>query len=303
MLTVRPSRWIIVLAALAATALTAPAAAGSEATISATLTAGPDPVTVGHTAAFTTTFTNTGPVGVHDVELRLDIPDGSTFLQSIPGDANCVLEHGHTVECKFGAVDPGGEIDLSVLVTAPGTTGPITATAHWGAEHADPQFPTASIDVVPPSADALSEWALPAGDTVTTDPGTGATKTNPQVTTADVPATDIGTATELSEANAAAGQFCAPYATCFGQVSTITIGQTFSPGDPLRFSFLLDKSELPKKIKIKKIPMYHDGVAVADCTGSPGVASPDPCVVSRTKLKKGDVEIVVLSSTNGRWRP
>src|SRR4249919_4228003 len=185
MLTVRPSRWIIVLATLAGTALTAPAAAGSEATISTTLTAGPDPVTVGHTAAFTTTFTNTGPVGVHDVELRLDIPDGSTFLQKIPGDANCVLEHGHTVECKFGAVDPGGEIDLAVLVTAPSTTGPITATAHWGAEHADPQ-----------------------------------------VTTADVPATDIGTATELSEANAAAGQFCAPSATCFGQVSTITIGET-----------------------------------------------------------------------------
>ena len=49
--------------------------------------------------------------------------------------------------------------------------------------------------------------------------------------------------------------------------------------------------------------MYHDSVAVANCTGSSGVASPDPCVVSRKKLKKGDVEIVVLSSTNGRWRP
>ena len=66
---------------------------------------------------------------------------------------------------------------------------------------------------------------------------------------------------------------------------------------------MLDKSEIPKHTKIKKIPMYHDSVAVANCTGSSGVASPDPCVVSRKKLKKGDVEIVVLSSTNGRWRP
>ena len=302
MLTVRPSRWIIVLAALAATALTAPAAAGSEATITATLTAGPDPVTVGHTAALTTTFKNTGPVGVHDVELRLEIPTGS-FVQMIPADANCVLEHGHTVECKFGAVGPGGEIDLAVLITAPGSPGSISASAHWQAEHADPQFPTASIDVVPQSPDALSEWVLPQGDTVTTDPGSGATTTNPQVTTADVPATEIGTATELSEADAAPGQFCPPYAPCFGQVSTITIGQTFSPGDPLRFEFLLDKSEIPKHTKIKKIPMYHDGVVVPNCTGYAGVASPDPCVVSRKKLKKGDVEIVVLSSTNGRWRP
>ena len=298
----RPRRSIILLAALVATALTAPAAAGSGATINATLTAAPDPVTVDHTAALTTTFTNTGPVSVHDVELRLSIPDGS-FVQVAPADANCVLEHGNTVECKFGVVDAGGEIDLTVLITAPGSPGSITATAHWGAEHADPQFPTASLDVVPQSPDATSEWALPQGDTVTTDPGTGATTQNPQVTTAEVPATDIGTSTELSEADAAPGQFCAPYGTCFGQVSTITIGQTFSPGDPLRFRFVLDKSEIPKHTKIKKIPMYHDSVAVANCTGSSGVASPDPCVVSRKKLKKGDVEIIVLSSTNGRWRP
>ncbi|MGH3138183.1 MAG: hypothetical protein ACRDY3_12435 [Acidimicrobiales bacterium] len=299
---VRLRRPIIILAALVATALTAPIAAGSDATVSATMMGGPDPVTVGHTAAFTTTFTNTGPVGVHDVELRLELADGATFVQAIPGD-DCVLEHGHTVECKFGMLGPGGEIDLSVLMTAPSTPGTMTVTSHWQAEHADPQFPSATIGVVPPSPDALSEWVLPAGDTVTTDPGSGATTTNPQVTTAEVPATDIGTSTELSEADAAPGQFCAPYGICFGQVSTITIGSTFDPGNPLRFVFVLDKSEIPKHTKIKKIPMYHDSVAVANCTGSPGVASPDPCVVSRKKLKKGDVQIVVLSSTNGRWRP
>jgi hypothetical protein len=42
---------------------------------------------------------------------------------------------------------------------------------------------------------------------------------------------------------------------------------------------------------------------VPNCTGYSGTASPDPCVASRKKLKKGDVQIVVLSSTNGRWRP
>jgi hypothetical protein len=75
------------------------------------------------------------------------------------------------------------------------------------------------------------------------------------------------------ESNAAPVEFCPPYAPCFGQVSTITIGQTFSPGDPLEFSFVLDKSEIPKHTKIKQIPMYHDGVAVPNCT-APGVASP-----------------------------
>jgi hypothetical protein len=43
---------------------------------------------------------------------------------------------------------------------------------------------------------------------------------------------------------------------------------------------------------------------VPSCTGAAGHASPDPCIWSRTKLKKtGDVQIVVFSSTNGRWRP
>ena len=50
--------------------------------------------------------------------------------------------------------------------------------------------------------------------------------------------------------------------------------------------------------------MFHDGMLVPSCTGAPGLASPDPCVASRTKLKKTqDVQIVVFSSTNGRWRP
>ena len=118
-----------------------------------------------------------------------------------------------------------------------------------------------------------------------------------------MPSTQIGTQASLSEDDAAPGEFCAPYKPCFGQVSTITIGQTFTPGNPLRFVFVLDKSEIPEDTRIKKIPMYHDSVPVPNCSGYAGTASPDPCVVSRKKLKKGDVQIVVLSSTNGRWRP
>ena len=300
----RLRRPIILLAALVAAALTAPAASGSGATIATSLTAAPDPVTIGHTAALTTTFDNTGPVGVHDVEVRLSLPEGSTFVQSFPGADTCALENGGIVECHFGAVDPGGHLELTALVTVPATPGDLATTAHWQAEHADPQFPTATMHVVQASADDLSEWVLPAGATITTDPGTGATPQNPQVTTAGVPSTQIGTAAVLSEDDASGpSDACGPYATCFGQISTITIGQTFSPGDPLRFVFVLDKSEIPRHTQVKKIPMFHDGVLVPDCTGSAGTASPDPCVVSRTKLKNGDVQIVVLSSTNGRWRP
>jgi hypothetical protein len=299
----RLRRPIILLAALVAGAVAAPAAAGSgSGSYATTLTGAPDPVTVGTVAALTTTFDNTGTVVLHDIEVRMEIPSGS-FIAAFPSEDDCVLEHGHTVECKFGAADPDGHIELTVLVTVPGSPGSIASTAHWQAGQEDPQFPATSLDVVPQSPDELSEWVLPQGDTITTDPGTGATTANPQVTTADVPSTQIGTQASLSEDDAAPGEFCAPYKPCFGQVSTITIGQTFTPGNPLRFVFVLDKSEIPHDTKIKKIPMYHDSVPVPNCTGYSGTASPDPCVVSRKKLKKGDVQIVVLSSTNGRWRP
>jgi hypothetical protein len=297
----RLRRSIILLAALAGTVLAAPAASAGSISASTSLTGAPDPVTTGHTAAFTTTFAN-GSSPAHNVEVRITFP-GAGFEDAIPSSGACTLEHAHQVECEFGAVGAGSEVSATILVTAPSTPGSLDAAARWSAEGMTAQYLNASIGVVPPSPDVVSEWALPQGDTVTTDPGTGATTTNPQVTTAEVPSTDIGTSTELSEANAAPGQFCAPYGLCFGQVSTITIGQTFSPGDPLRFRFVLDKSEIPKNTKINKIPMYHDSVPVANCTGYQGTASPDPCVVSRKKLKKGDVEIVVLSSTNGRWRP
>ena len=299
----RLRRPIIVLAALAATALIAPSASWSHSSVTTAITGAPDPVTVGHTAAFTTTFSN-GNVGkVGNVESRVQWPDGASFVDAIPSTGACELDHAHTVECEFGQVQAGGEVSVTVLIRAPSAAGSLAVSARWSGEGEVAQTSSATIGVVAPTRDKISEWALPQGDTVTTDPGSGATKTNPQVTTADVPATEIGTATELSEADAAPGQFCAPYAPCFGQVSTITIGQTFSPGDPLRFVFLLDKSEIPKHTKIKTIPMYHDSVAVPNCTGGSGVASPDPCVVTRKKVKKCDVQIVVLSSTNGRWRP
>ena len=69
----------------------------------------------------------------------------------------------------------------------------------------------------------------------------------------------------------------------------------------MRFVFLLDKSEIPKGMSTGKIPMFHDGILVPNCTGGPGLAAPDPCVLSRTKFATKDVQIVVLSSTNGRW--
>ncbi|HKO26961.1 MAG TPA: hypothetical protein VJU80_05850 [Solirubrobacteraceae bacterium] len=287
----------------------APAAAGAGAgapTVAASISSAPEPVTAGEPVRYLTTLADNGPATITHVELTLPMPSGVTVESAEASSGSCTtaLDQAH---CTIGTLVPGGAAQVTVIART-STPGVVSVTAMWtavsglGDTHDYPA--TVSTTIAAPSADLVAGFVPPSGDTLSTDPGTGATASNPQVTTATIPATADGTPAALSEKNASGpGDACAPSATCFGQVSTITIGQTFSPGHPLRFAFVLDKSEIPKHTKLNTIPMYHDGVPVANCAGSPGVASPDPCVVSRTKLATQDVQIVVLSSTNGRWRP
>jgi hypothetical protein len=72
-------------------------------------------------------------------------------------------------------------------------------------------------------------------------------------------------------------------------------------GDPLVLTFVIDSSLLPPDPNT--IVLQRDGVTVADCSGAPGVASPDPCIQSRTVLPSTDFEIVVLSSHASLWTP
>ena len=92
---------------------------------------------------------------------------------------------------------------------------------------------------------------------------------------------------------------CAPGFTCFGQEANITAPDT-TAGTPLRLTFTFHESTV-KTGKLATIVMFHDNVLVPRCTGSAGVAQPDPCI-SSVKLVKGNVQVVVFSSENGTWR-
>jgi uncharacterized repeat protein (TIGR01451 family) len=302
-------RPIILLAALAATALFAPAAADAgTADVTAAIAEEPaTPITVGEPVRYLTTLTDNGPSTFNHIELTLPLPAAMTTVSASTSVGSCTTR-SHEVDCSIGTLKAGESAQVSVIART-SQTGTFSVTAFWSGDN-DQNDPhdfsaTTSTTVSARTGDLVNGYVPPSGDTLTTDPGTGATTENPQVTTATIPATPDGTPASLGESNASGpSDGCGPSATCFGQISTITIGQTFTPAHPLRFVFLLDKSEVPTGTKVGKIPMFHDGVLVPSCTGAAGTASPDPCVVSRTKLKKsGDVQIVVLSSTNGRWRP
>ena len=301
---------MMVLALLAAgVALGAPSAAGAgTADVTATIAQQPAaPITVGEPVRYLTTLSDTGPSTLNHIELRLPLPAGMTAISASASKGVCTTRSDE-VDCSIGTLKAGESVQVSVIART-SVTGTFAVTAFWSGDN-DQNDPhdfsaTTSTTVAAQTGDIVNGYVPPSGDTLTTDPGSGATSENPQVTTARIPATQDGTPASLAESDASGpSDGCGPGASCFGQISTITIPQTFAPGNPLRFTFLLDTTEVPTGTKVGKIPMFHDGVLVPSCTGAAGTASPDPCVVSRTKLKKsGDVQIVVLSSTNGRWRP
>ena len=304
-------RVLLLLTLLASAALAGPAAAATP-QVSVTISHSPDPVTSGHTVGYTTSFTNQSSNTLTHLELSVPAPSGGAALLGLPSSA-CAVKNSAVV-CAFGRIRSGATVTATVILRAPASATPFGTTASWSVDESfndtpkpDPHrdtFPvTDTTNVQAPSQDAVSEYALPSGDTLTTDPGTGATRTNPQVTTVRVPSTPLGVPASAAEVGASgASDSCGPAADCFGQVSVVTVdAPPFPVGGPLKLVFNLDSSEIPGGLKIADIPMYHNGVLVPDCTGAAGAAAPDPCVSSRTGKK--DAEITVLSSTNGRWRP
>jgi len=65
--------------------------------------------------------------------------------------------------------------------------------------------------------------------------------------------------------------------------------------------FRLDSSIVPSGQNAQTIQIFKNGVLVPACSGSAGVASPDPCVSQRSKIAGNDVEITILTSTASAW--
>jgi hypothetical protein len=85
-----------------------------------------------------------------------------------------------------------------------------------------------------------------------------------------------------------------------GQALQIT-APSASTASPLVFVFRLDSTAIPSGDTAATIQVFRNGVPVADCTGSPGIASPDPCVDLRETLADGDIQLTVLTSAASLW--
>ncbi len=85
-----------------------------------------------------------------------------------------------------------------------------------------------------------------------------------------------------------------------GQALDIT-APAASAASPLVFVFRLDSTAIPSGDTAATIQVFRNGVPVADCTGSLGIADPDPCVELRETLADGDVQLTVLTSAASIW--
>ena len=74
-----------------------------------------------------------------------------------------------------------------------------------------------------------------------------------------------------------------------------------SPAIPLTLEFEVDASLIPPGVDPQRLDMMRGGLAVEECTGAMGTASPDPCLKSREVLLGGDVRLTVLSSHASLW--
>ena len=280
-----PLKPIILLAALAACMLAAQSASGSTAappTVTATIAGAPGiTVTAGEPVRYLTTLSDNGPATITHVELALPVPAGMSVVSATPSVGTCPVQAGEAV-CQIGTISAGGSATVSVIARAPSHAGGVNVTARWTADigQDDPHqyVVTGTTTVAAQSPDLVAGYVPPTGDTLTTDPGTGATASNPQVTAATIPSTPDGTPIARRVERLESRGRLRRRREVLRPDPTDTIGQSFSPGDPLRFVFVLDATEAASTGPRRRSRCYHDSVLVPNCTGGPGIAAPDPCV-------------------------
>jgi len=136
---------------------------------------------------------------------------------------------------------------------------------------------------------------VPAGGTITTDTGGGATSAAPVQVAITTPNAGNVTATiEPSTSPRPPGfailskavQISAPAATA---------------DDPLVLDFEIDASLIPPGQNENTITILKDGMSVPDCIGATTASPHDPCVSQRVALPGGDVKLTVLTSTASLW--
>jgi len=138
---------------------------------------------------------------------------------------------------------------------------------------------------------------VPAGGTLTTDPGTGPTPADPVTTAVTSP-----NAGDVSITEGPITQAAPPgYRFLTQQIDIHVTAAPATTAHPLVLTFTLDASRVPEEIGASEIQMARNGIVMPACLVGAGQANPDPCMSNRQTTADGDVRITVLTSQASSW--
>jgi uncharacterized repeat protein (TIGR01451 family) len=122
-----------------------------NADLSITKTPAAGPYGTGAPLTYTILVSNAGPSSAANVTVTDTIPAGTTFVSAIPTQGSC---SGTTiVTCNLGTLAGAGSATISLTITLPAATGPVSNTASVATSNNDPNAAnnsaTSTITVVP----------------------------------------------------------------------------------------------------------------------------------------------------------
>jgi hypothetical protein len=213
-------------------------------------------------------------------------PADGTVVKTTAGEGSPIL-----AGVDFPLTDPTGELSFGSIVTGVDTNFVLARYSNPGQPNdGNPAIINFSFGG---TRDAATAFCV-EGCTLTTNAGTGATRDDNTFSTLIVPeGADAQTVTITEAAPNTLPTFCGG-STCNGQLVTISNVTGVDEGEPpIRLEITFDKTvKGGTQIYISK----DGGLTrrlVANCT-TPGIASPHPCVSSKSVLANGDRVIVVL---------
>jgi hypothetical protein len=287
----------------------------------------PGSVSLGHYVAYTASISNGDTNTV--THLALTAPAASsttpfplTYVSASPSTGSCSAPPALPLTCSFGSLARGATVTVTFLFRVPAalpTTGAAVSFAaqisfdegpnDQNSSHGDTRLASAATTLGPVGNDFVTGFVpFSLGDDLETAGDlTGPSNGNPQQTrlsVAALAAASLGATGIVQEVSHTADDTtsdCQAGFSCFGQTSVVTLPGTFSP--PVELSFRFDASEVPPGMTKGKLRMFKNGVLVPLCT-TPGVLSPGPtCQSSTTSFDDKDLGALLLSSTNGSYRP